>query len=308
MKRVKIMVSVFLFFSLMLGAQEVKVISLEYLTLPRESHYFHPVFNPAGDKLSLTSENYEGLKIYDFNSGRIVTVSEATGAGQKSVFSPDGNKIYFTEQRVERSQKSTQLKYFDLVAGTSGTVTHGGKESGHSSLRSWWSRLFTAGPKGSGTLNHEALTNGKWDYPFVTVESGKLMFFKDEKGKLLDPLSVRYYMQASISPDGKRIVAYAVGVGAFACRTDGSDVRVLGQIEAPVWLNDDIIVGMVTRDDGHNVTGSILQSINVKSGGKQMLTIGEMAILYPSVSKEKQQIVGHTPNGEIALITYKIIE
>ncbi len=288
-------------------AQEVEVERVQTLLLPEDARYFHPVFSPDGDQLLLTSENYRGLVLYDFGKAALISISEAVGAGQYPVFSPDGRVVYFTEQEIKERGRLSRLMSYNIASGQNQPVEEGAqtKQTPSSIFARWWQALFPLSDNGSH-LNIKALQTGKWDWPYAIVEKGKLKYYPDSNSVALDPLKARYYLHASLSPDGSRILAYAVGQGAFVCDLKGENVKQAGMLEAPVWLTNNLIAGMITRDDGHIIKGSEIKALNVNTGKLSALTQGRIIAMYPVVSQHKKMIAAHTAEGKIVLIHYKL--
>ncbi len=291
------------------NAQKVEVERVQTLVLPEDARYFHPVFSPDGNRLLLTSENYQGLVLYDFGKAALTSISGAVGAGQYPVFSPDGRVVFFTEQEIVERGRRSRLMSYNIASGKTDQVEESAqpKQIRSSIFERWWQALFPSSGGGDRDLNIKALQAGKWDYPYAVVEKGKLMYYPDSNEVALDPLKARYYLHASLSPEGNRILAYAVGLGAFICDLKGENVKQAGALEAPVWLSENLVVGMITLDDGHVIKGAEIKAINVNSGNMQSLTPENIIAMHPSVANKKKVIAAHTQDGKIVLIHYNIL-
>ena len=60
------------------------------------------------------------------------------------------------------------------------------------------------------------------------------------------------YFWASVSPDGKHLVYVTARYGTFVCDINGENVRSMGRMNAPKWLDDNHISGMQEFYKGHD--------------------------------------------------------
>ena len=113
------------------------------------------------------------------------------------------------------------------------------------------------------------------------------------------------YIWASLSPDKKKILFYAAGKGTCIADLNGNVISYLGNIQAPRWYTDSLVVGMDSRNNEYNYTSSRIQLISADGKTKQYLTgEGEMA-MYPTASGQAGKIAYNTYNGDIHLLTVK---
>jgi len=83
------------------------------------------------------------------------------------------------------------------------------------------------------------------------------------------------------------------------CNVDGSGLKALGDIQAPKWMGNDMVVGMTTTDNGEVYTsGSIV--VADLNGTKQVLTGDDVIAMYPLPATGK--IAFSTPTGEAYII------
>ncbi|MEK9137612.1 MAG: hypothetical protein AAB393_10860, partial [Bacteroidota bacterium] len=141
----------------------------------------------------------------------------------------------------------------------------------------------------------------------IGIESTKIALNRNGKKVLLDPFKGGSYIWPSISPDGKRIVAYEMEKGTFICDLDGKVLARLGRRNAPTWTRDGRwIVFMRDADDGHNITSSDIWCISADGKTMAPLTGTESDIeLYPDCSPTENKIVCNTLDGRILLMSYE---
>lgn len=60
------------------------------------------------------------------------------------------------------------------------------------------------------------------------------------------------YFWASVSPDGKHLVYVTARYGTFVCDINGDNVRSMGRMNAPKWLDNNHVSGMQEFYTGHD--------------------------------------------------------
>lgn len=89
--------------------------------------------------------------------------------------------------------------------------------------------------------------------PTVSIENLKMRITDGEKSYVLAPNGDdTSYFWASVSPDGKHIVYVTSKYGTFVCDIDGQNVRSLGRMNAPKWLDNNHVSGMQEFYKGHD--------------------------------------------------------
>jgi hypothetical protein len=113
------------------------------------------------------------------------------------------------------------------------------------------------------------------------------------------------YIWVSLSPDNKKIMFTAAGKGTYICDLNGKILSSLGSINAPVWFNNDYVVAMEDKDDGHRVTSSKIVLISVVKKTKTDISTTDKIAMYPTASGKASRIAYHTENGEIEVVDVK---
>ena len=277
-----------IFFSVMLlccstigFAQLLEVTSTEKVNLPEGVVADIATLSPKGDYMLLSDQKKQGLQKFDFRTGEIKSVSKALGSGYNAKISDDGNTVIFRESQIGKDRlKKTALKSVDLTTGKVKTLVQPTREM-------------------------KAVQNGT--RPEVSIKYGQLMITRNGKTETLSPngQSGQSYLWPSVSPDGTKIVYYLATKGAYTCNIDGSDVKFVGNIRAPKWYNNEIVIGMNDKDNGEFVTSSSIVAYAADGSEKQVLTESDKIAMYPTATKDGSKIAFTTPQGEAYIINVK---
>ena len=278
----KIIFSVMLLCSSTIGfAQLLEVASTEKVNLPESMVADIATLSPNGDYMLLSDQKKQGLQEFDFRTGEIKSVSKALGSGYNAKISDDGNTVIFRESQIGKDRlKKTALKSVDLTTGKVKSLVQPTREM-------------------------KAVQNGT--RPEVSIKYGQLMITRNGKTETLSPngQSGQSYLWPSVSPDGTKIVYYLATKGAYTCNIDGSDVKFVGNIRAPKWYNNEIVIGMNDKDNGEYVTSSSIVAYAADGSERQVLTESDKIAMYPTATKDGSKIAFTTPQGEAYIINVK---
>lgn len=279
----KIIFSVMLLCSSTIGfAQLLEVTSTEKVNLPEGMVADIATLSPTGDYMLLSDQKKQGLQKFDFRTGEIKSVTKALGSSYNAKISDDGNTVIFRESQIGKDRlKMTALKSVDLTTGKVKTLVQPTRDM----------KVVQTGTR-----------------PEVSVKYGQLMITRNGKTEILSPngQSGQSYLWPSVSPDGTKIVYYLATKGAYTCNIDGSDVKFIGNIRAPKWYNNEIVVGMNDKDNGEFVTSSSIIAYTADGSEKQVLTESDKIAMYPTATKDGSKIAFTTPQGEAYIINVKI--
>lgn len=144
------------------------------------------------------------------------------------------------------------------------------------------------------------------DEIYAGIENQQLVLYRGEERLVIKPYESESYIWPSVSPDRKHVMAYAMGKGAFICDLTGMVIAEFGEIEAPAWAGNDFIVGMVTKDDGHQILESAIVAIDPLSGDRKTISPENLIAMHPTASAKAGKIAFHTLDGEIYFIHYQL--
>ena len=273
----KIFLSLALAFSMMASAQLLEVGSTQLVASDADAKV--AAFSPNGDYLLLTNTSNQGLQRFDLASKKTTTITKADGAGYNVKIAQDGNQIVYREVKLDatKSRVSNIIRH-DLVANKAQVVAK--------------------------QQSHLAAMVADVNRPSFSIKDRQLMMTKNGKTIVFSPNGQQYsYHWASLSPNGQKVSYYISSVGCFVCDIDGSNIQFIGHnILAPVWYNDNILVGCDTKDNGEVVLESVIVAYSL-DGKKQVLTNGEQIAVFPQAANGK--IAYSTSEGEIYVMNIK---
>ena len=275
------MKKVYLFLALaipmMASAQLLEVSSTQLVTSKADAKV--AAFSPNGDYLLLTNTSHQGLQSMDLASKTLTTISRAEGAGYNVQVSQDGKQVVYREVTMDakKNRMSTVVRH-DMAARQGQVVAK--------------------------KQQHLAAMVADAERPSFSVKDRQLMMTVNGETKVFSPNGQQYsYHWASLSPNGKKVAYYISAVGCFVCDIDGKNIQFIGHnILAPVWYNDNILVGCDTKDNGEVVLESVIVAYSL-DGKKQVLTNGEQIAVFPKAANGK--IAYSTSEGEIYIMNVK---
>ena len=276
-------------------AQVLNVTSIDKVNLPEKATV--AAISPQGDYLLLTSATNQGLTKLDLATGQTQVLSTAPSAGHNVQISPDGKTVLYREGSFnDKHLRFFSLKSVNLATGESQVLVKPTRD-----LQGYAIDATSAGTVNKGKFNKKAIGAAKaQNLPVLSINKGQLMITVNGKTRQLSPNGTEFsYMWPSLSPDGTKVLYYQAAHGAYVCNLDGSNVRKVGQMRAPVWYDDNTVVGMIDLDDGEFIYASTIVAATL-DGKTQTLTGDETVAMYPHAADG--MIVFSTPAGEAFII------
>ena len=291
----KILFALALGFSMSAMGQVLNVTSIEKVNLPEKAAV--AAISPQGDYVLLTSATNQGLIKLDLTSGQTQTLSTAPSAGHNVKISPDGQTVVYRESSFnDKHLRLSSLKSVNLSTGSTQVLAKPTRD-----LQGYSVDATSAGVVNKGKFNKKAIGTAKaQNLPVLSINKGQLMITINGKTRNLSPNGKGFsYMWASLSPDGTKVLYYQAAHGAYVCNLDGSNVRKVGKMRAPVWYDDNTIIGMMDLDDGEFIYASTIVAATL-DGKSQVLTDDSIIAMYPHATAGK--IAFSTPAGEAYII------
>ena len=291
----KLLFALALGFSMSAMAQVVQVTSIEKVNLPGNAAV--AAISPQGDYLLLTSGNNQGLTKFDLATSQSQVLSTAASAGHNVQISPDGQTVVYRESQVnDKHLRMSSLHSVNLATGARQELvkpTH--------NLQGYAVSGTSAVAVNKGKYSNKAIGASKAEKaPVLSIDKGQLMITVNGKTRQLSPNGTQFtYMWASLSPDGTQVLYYQAAHGTYVCNLDGSNVRKVGKMRAPVWYDNNTIVGMMDLDDGEFIYASTIVAATL-DGKTQTLTGDDVVAMYPHAATGK--IAFSTPAGEAYII------
>jgi len=297
MKKVLLALAVCVSFSGM--AQLVNVGSIEKVNIPESAVNKVAAISPAGDYLLITTDYNKGLTKFDLSTGATQVLTQASGAGFDTKISNDGLNVVYREKSVKNRLHKTAVKSKNLATGNEQQLVKPTRN-----LQAVTIDGNTAVTVNNGKLNKKAIADGKAQVsaPVLSTKNFKLYITRNGKTTEFMPAGNYRYIWASMSPDATKALFYCSDKGAYVCNVDGSGLKALGDIQAPKWMGNDMIVGMNTTDNGEVFTSSEIVLVDL-NGTKQVLTGDDVIAMYPLPANKK--IAFSTPTGEAYIINLR---
>jgi len=261
---------------------------------------FYPVFNEDGDKLLFTTESYQGLDLYDSTNKTIKHISDEPGAGYEPIFGENTNKIFYRKTSYKTGRKYDAIQSCDLLNNQEAQML-----TPQRNLRQ--ARNFHNGFIVSSDRKLLKATFGKTSRQlpvYVCSEDLKMVLYRSGKRTEINPIGSAdaSYLWISLSPDNKMILFTAVGKGTFICDLKGEILVSFGKLNAPVWYDNDFIVGMQDEDDGNYVTASKIMMMSVNGKLKKQISPVNLIAMFPSTSAKSSKVAYNTSDGSIHVV------
>lgn len=278
---------------------QINVRSTEKIPLDARTDWHMPRFAPDGSAVFVTTSDFTGIWRYDLTTRSLSQVTDAPHAGYGFAVAADGSHVTFRTSTIDpvshvRAQKIIEK---DIAGGVETTVA-----SGRDLPAPQFDRSAFALAKGisAAAPQEQAVT-------YLGIENTKIVVQVNGIRKILDPFKNGSYIWPSLAPDGTKILASAVGVGAFVCNLDGKVLMRLGKRNAPSWTRDGKwIVYMKDVDDGQKLLSSDLYCVSADGAKQARLTRTSRRMeMYPECSRVDNAIVYSTAEGEVYLMRYE---
>lgn len=282
--------------------QILNVTSIERLDAPGEKDQVSQAvaISPKGDYLLLSTDTKQGLVKWDLNTGQTQIITTDEGTGSNVLISNDGKMVVYSQVSYKDKRRHEAVQAFDLTKGKRQTLLKPSRKLQGVDIQGTTAAVMNDGQLKTHALNGNAKSLSR---PMLSHHHLKLYVTTGGETKLLAPNGTEeHYIWASLSPDGKRVLYYVSGKGTFVCDVDGSNVISMGNLTAPKWLNNNIIVGMDETDGEYTIIASRIIARTL-DGVQQVLTEDDIIATYPLPSAQSGKIVFSTPDGQIYLIT-----
>lgn len=287
---------------LVTSAQLVNVGEVTKVDIPEDVTSKVAAISPDGSYLLITTDYNAGLSKFDLATKQLVKVTDAKGAGYDVKISADGQSVIYRENQFDRNHlKKVGVKSHNLTTGKVTVLAKPSRELQAIEVQGMTATTVAAGKSSVRALNGVQQAQ----QPSVILSIDKLHLMKTENGVTTEfsPLgSDKRYIWPSVSPDGTKALFYVTGNGAYVCDLNGYNLKELGQVRAPRWLNDNIIVGMNDQDDGRVYTSSSIIAVDL-NGTTQTLTSDDVIAMYPLPTAAGDKIAFSTPTGEAYIIS-----
>lgn len=279
-------------------AQVLDVASVQKLAAPQG---VVAGISPQGDYILVTNATNDGLSKYDLKTGATTVVTDARGAGRDAQISADGQNVVYRELTFKDKLRYSEVKQANLATGEKKQLVKPSRNIQGVAIDNASAVVVN---KGKASAKALGAAKAKADAPVLSISNRQLMLTQGGKTKVFSPNGQQFsYIWPSLSPDGNKVLYYVCGRGAYVADLKGHIIAELGQIRAPKWYNDEIVVGMNDKDNGEVVTSSSIVAATLY-GVRQTLTDSSVIAMYPYTNGEK--IAFSTANGEAYVININL--
>lgn len=294
----KILLSIAVLISSVASAQLLNVGSTEKVNLPEGVTAVQSAMSHDGSFAVINGNG--GLVKVDLATG--ATVQIAKNASLQGIeISEDGSTVVFKQSSYQNRLRYTALKSVNLSNGKEVTlVAHSRNLQGFNVVGNRVNAI-NKGKISTKALNATATAASA---PVASINRGALNVTVNGVTRNISPQGTegQSYLWPSVSPDGTKVLYYLAGRGAYVCNLDGSNPVSLGVIRAPQWYNNEVVVGMLDRDNGEIVTSSKIVASKIDGSVRQDLTQASSMAMYPAVSGNGNKLSYVTPNGQLFVI------
>ena len=300
-------VFLYMLISSALLAQNISVVKTEMLTHTDDGGFFYPAASKSGNKILLTSENYQGLWLLDVNTKNIVQLNNYTGAGYSARFSASEEEVIFRKDDYSQKKKYSSLIAQSLSSMNEIVIEANTRNLSEAVVLKNGNAAYTKEEKLQvADINSGKSLSASTSEPVVYIENGAISMFNNSTKKILKPLGEGNYLWQSISPDGTKLLFTAAGKGTFISDLKGKIITNRGYANAPRWSpNGKYVVYMNDKDDGHKLLSSDVYIIGADGQYRTRVTSTEDAIeIYPEWLTSNKILYG-TTGGVIYSIELK---
>lgn len=285
-----------------LSAQTINVSNRTQMQLTTKAYY--PVLSPKGDKLLFTSDGYNGLFLYNLADKKQLEISKDAGAGYEPLFDAQEAKIFYRKTSFENKLKMDAIESFEIAKSNKILVLQPQRDLKQA-------RNFNNGFVVTANRQLLKMTFGKNKQAlpvYVTTQDLKIYLYKEAKFSILNPLNQpeSRYLWVSLSPNAKMILFTAAGKGTYVCDLSGKIISSLGYLNAPVWYDDNYVVGMQDKDDGQMITSSKILMFSVNGKVKAEISAANEIAMYPTAAGKASKVAYNTLDGKIMLVDIQI--
>lgn len=287
-----------------LQAQLFNVTEVRQLEVPRNEKAINQAvaISPQGDYLLLSSDTKQGLLKWDIETSSATTLTDDDGAGSDVLISEDGQQIVYSQVSYKNNRRHQAVKTINLNNNKKRSLLSATRH-----LQGYDIDGSTVAIMGDGKLSLHSLQGRQsaLSRPVLTHYHLKLYVNHHDETYQLAPNGLdEHYIWGSLSPDGSKVLYYVSGHGAFVCDIDGKNVIAMGNLTAPKWWDNNIIVGMKETDDEYKIIHSSIVARTL-DGVEQVLTGEDVVATYPLPSSRSGRIAFSTPDGKVFLMTIK---
>jgi Tol biopolymer transport system component len=302
----KLVIIFLILFSGIVQSQSIKVLRIEQLTTVKDGEFVVSAVSPDAKSILASEPGFKGLYSIDVSLKKIIKISGSPGAGYEPCFSPDGSSVYFRSDEFVNSKKYSSLFKINLTSKETEIIEDKSRDLSSPVAINKRIVYSIGGRKMERVISQSGSKSESTDI-YVVLENLKPVLYINGIGKRVLPNGEGNYIWVSLSPDKTKLLYNFQGTCTYICNLDGSIIANAGRLDAPKWLNDDIIVGMDDKDDGYRVISSDIIGFSLLTKQKTALTsTSGKAEMYPFPFPGGDKIAFQTNEGELFIMYLNI--
>lgn len=290
--------------SLQVYSQQVQIMEPINVLAAGSEEFNMPKISPDGKMVAFGGANNNGIFMINYFGGEIKKLSNYAAAGWNMKWNENSDAI-ITRVNLwaqDFKTKKSAIMLFDLEGkeqNISGSLDEVGMPFWSLDGNSvWWeegvSNFKSFNLKSSGDQSAK-VNNSK---NIIEMENGIPAILKPVEGE---------YLFVEWTPDNSKAAISVAGKGIFVYDTKTKTTYDFGIGEYPSWINNDQLVFMVVKDDGHEIKDSDIYCYNYDGKFLADLTYGfDQPALYPWASRD-QKIVFQSTDGKIYKMQIQIM-
>lgn len=280
-----------------------QTITIEKSYRAMEKKGFHPTFNENGNLLAFSSESYIGLNLYNLADKTTQMISEDAGAGFQPTFSSKGDRVFFKKTVYVDRLRNDGIQSYDLVKQTNNEMLAPRRNLKQPQSYENGVLVFA-----DTKLLKATIGSTKAPIPaYVWSDGSNLNIYRNDKVEHLNPVAgANGYIWTSLSPDSKMILFTAAGTGTFVCDLNGKIIAKIGYLNAPVWYDNNYVVGMQDKDNGEIITGSTILIKSLDGKVSKVLSDSKKISMYPTAAGKAGKVAYNTADGDIYVVELSI--
>lgn len=293
-----------LLFTTRVFPQDIRVRSVKRVIPEDNGSYLLSGVIPVSGLLLVAGNGYNGLQILDPRKGSLQVITGDSGAGYEPSATADGKKVLYRSDSFSDNLKYSSVYSYDIATGAKELLLDKERDVVPPAVSG--NEVFLKSQSGPKFKQAGPVLKSGNDRTFVVIEEMMPVLYRGSERKTLMPNGDGFYIWASLSPDGNKILYNYQGRGTYICDTEGNILHDLGRINAPRWFSDRLVIGMDDRDDGHMITSSELVYYSLGDKKRVILTnTPDRSEMFPFAAGNRH-IAFCTDNGEIYLMKVRV--
>lgn len=302
----KILLTLMMSYTSLFG-QNIKVLDNIPLTSINEGRFSNPIINPEGTLLLFSGENYQGLWYKSLTEWKLENITKEAGAGYDAAFFGK-NQLIFRANKFIQGKKYSSLNSYDFKSKKSAKLEDNIRDL--KIYKNYENRadIFLKNNQLEFVSTEGSLSKNSGNDIYVYTENSRIVIYKNNQKRFLEPFGKGYYLWLSLSPDKTKLLFTFAGKGTFVTDLNGNIIKKVGYANYPSWSKDGKwILFMKDLDDGEKIIQSNIYIANVTTGKYFKLTGDREDIsLFPTWGRNNSEIFYNTDEGQIRVIKLKI--